>query len=828
MASTVRWKLTYASQYLVLPLVAGIWLVPLSNTGFAGEDQQPYSANNFGGIGLLEMRSARFAADGALSVGIHHNKHVTGYFASWQATPWLETTLSYFDHQSDLLGVDRSLDVKIRLLREGDYRPALAIGIQDALGSGRYAAEYIVASKRYYDFDVTAGLSWGYLGSRGGLGNMFKLFGDDFKTRSIAASGDIRSGSYFAGDEMAFFAGVEYFPPIKDLSIKAEYSGVDTTKLEGFEQFERHSAFNIGLNYRPAPWADLAVGFDHGDRFTVRLTLKQNLRRLKLKRWFHKSDPAPIIERGKSVMPEDIMPEIASELSGNDRIFDRLRRMGATITGITQQADRTVFRLRPEKSADINPMLLLGAILAEYDKVTLIISGPKGAAQKFDAERSGAIGRKAREKFRQSPVYAREKVVRDQGAGYAEQSVRAAFDKLDQAGLSPLSVQAGEKTAKVRKQSGPYFPEAKNIGRTARILSREMPDSVEKFTVISENRGIELSRVSLLRRDLEKANSYRGSPEEIWANTVIQDPADGTNDAAGSPAPQATYHPAEHPKFDWGIKPELLSHFGGNADGRFRADLYAKLYGSVELARGLELSAEIKQYILGDIDQIPVDDRPDIPKVRSDIARYAAEGRTALERMEMAYTRQFAPDFYGRFRAGLLEGMYGGFAAELLYRPYEGNLAVGLDLNWVRQRDFDQLFSFRDYQTVTGHAALYHENTDYNISTKLSVGRYLAGDYGATIDVSRRFRNGVRIGVWATYSDMSSEDFGEGSFDKGIYLTMPLEIFWYQPSRQEMRFNFRSLGRNGGQRLDTGNSLYDIVSPGRRERLAEEWRELLE
>lgn len=194
----------------------------------------------------------------------------------------------------------------------------------------------------------------------------------------------------------------------------------------------------------------------------------------------------------------------------------------------------------------------------------------------------------------------------------------------------------------------------------------------------------------------------------------------------------------------------------------------------------------------------------------------------------MAYTRQFAPGLYGRFRAGLLESMYGGFAAELLYRPYDGNLAFGLDLNWVTQRDFDQLFSFRDYQTVTGHATLYHENTDYNISTKLSVGRYLAGDYGATIDVSRRFRNGIRIGVWATYSDMSSEDFGEGSFDKGIYLTMPLEIFWYQPSRQEMRFNFRSLGRNGGQRLDKGSSLYDIVSPGRRQRLAEDWRELLE
>ena len=54
------------------------------------------------------------------------------------------------------------------------------------------------------------------------------------------------------------------------------------------------------------------------------------------------------------------------------------------------------------------------------------------------------------------------------------------------------------------------------------------------------------------------------------------------------------------------------------------------------------------------------------------------------------------------------------------------------------------------------------------------MGRYLAGDDGITIDFSKRFKNGFKLGAFATFTDVSSEDFGEGSFDKGIYVAIPL------------------------------------------------------
>ena len=43
-----------------------------------------------------------------------------------------------------------------------------------------------------------------------------------------------------------------------------------------------------------------------------------------------------------------------------------------------------------------------------------------------------------------------------------------------------------------------------------------------------------------------------------------------------------------------------------------------------------------------------------------------------------------------------------------------------------------------------------------------------------TIDLSRSFPNGTKFGIFASFTDVSSDQFGEGSFDKGIYFNIPV------------------------------------------------------
>jgi len=132
-------------------------------------------------------------------------------------------------------------------------------------------------------------------------------------------------------------------------------------------------------------------------------------------------------------------------------------------------------------------------------------------------------------------------------------------------------------------------------------------------------------------------------------------------------------------------------------------------------------------------------------------------------------------------------------------------------VNAVRQREFDQHFGFRDYSTVTGHATWYWDTGWHDTLARISVGRYLARDIGATIDISRTFRNGVSVGAFMTRTNVSAAQFGEGSFDKGVYLSIPFDAMMTRSSATSARFLWRPLTRDGGAKLVRAEQLYDIT-----------------
>jgi len=102
-------------------------------------------------------------------------------------------------------------------------------------------------------------------------------------------------------------------------------------------------------------------------------------------------------------------------------------------------------------------------------------------------------------------------------------------------------------------------------------------------------------------------------------------------------------------------------------------------------------------------------------------------------------------------------------------------------------------------------------------------GRYLAGDWGSTVSVNREFKNGWRVGAFATFTEVSAEDFGEGSFDKGIVLTIPIDLISGDPTRDQFTNVIRPVDRDGGRRLDVAGRLYDSVRGVQRPGLKDNW-----
>jgi len=79
------------------------------------------------------------------------------------------------------------------------------------------------------------------------------------------------------------------------------------------------------------------------------------------------------------------------------------------------------------------------------------------------------------------------------------------------------------------------------------------------------------------------------------------------------------------------------------------------------------------------------------------------------------------------------------------------------------------------------------------------------------------------VGAFFTLTDVSAEDFGEGSFDKGIRVSMPLSWFLGKPNRQTLGTTIRPIQRDGGQRLTVPGRLYGQVRDAHARALKAQW-----
>ena len=143
----------------------------------------------------------------------------------------------------------------------------------------------------------------------------------------------------------------------------------------------------------------------------------------------------------------------------------------------------------------------------------------------------------------------------------------------------------------------------------------------------------------------------------------------------------------------------------------------------------------------------------------------------------------------------------------------------------MAQRDYDDPFGFDyyDYDVVTGHASLYWDTGWYGFETQIDAGRYLAGDWGSTFSLSRRFPNGWAVGAYFTLTNVTEDDFGEGSFDKGVWIEIPFR--WTVPfeTRANNSVSLTSVSRDGGAQLEQSNALWPIVRNYSRSQLERNW-----
>lgn len=897
-----------------MALVVGMLLVAYSASA-QNETNPAYrpSPSDFGGMGLLQTRSARVAADGNFEVGFSRIFPYERYLVTVQALPWLEGTFRYTSVTNrNFAGgrggdegtsfKDRGADLKFVLAKEGRFTPAVALGLQDGLGTGVFSGEYLVASKRFFDFDFSLGLGWGYLAGDSDIKNALVNLSETFRSRGSGAQqgGTLLATNYFSGPNMGIFGGVEYATPVNGLSLKLEYDP-NSYEIEPLANpLIASSHVNFGVVYEPFPWINLSLARERGEQYMFRATLRANLNDTGIPKFDPPPPalvprPAPALSAsaaGSFVSPRypaeegDLHVAIMRDLDaeglrpmwvGFDRedVHIRLRasdelemqRAGKVASAylkfesgsvIVSDERGYVFQISHEEAQRELPVdfmfdefdkrgIEVTSIDIEQNQVTIEASSrsvdaatigeiaylafPSSVVRVVNADGSLlATTRQMKTQRNTKPQLASLGIAASSGGDVPSvrwpfdvqrATAEAVFEAAQEQGLIVDGVYLSGPRLTVHLAKGPYRQAARNIARTAMVTANAAPASIEEIEVVSAVSGMETNRVLVFRSDLEDAAARdgSGSVDELWARADVTGPGKrnpGTIEPAGA-----------LPAFSYSIAPALRQHIG-SGDRFYLYQAFLRFSGAVQLTRGLSVDGAIGVDLYNNFDRLTAPPDSDLPQVRSNIKLYLQQGADNLIRLQTHYLWSPLPDSYFRLSAGYFEENYGGYSGEFLFRPFGARFAAGIDLNYVRQRDFNQRLTFQDYTVLTGHLNIYYDLPFYDLLGQIHAGQYLAGDRGATFQVSRRFASGMRAGAFFTLTDVPFAVFGEGSFDKGFFLTIPLELFSTRSSTNAGLFGFRPLTRDGGQRVAVRPRLYDITAGGNLGDVARDWNRIFE
>ena len=348
--------------------------------------------------------------------------------------------------------------------------------------------------------------------------------------------------------------------------------------------------------------------------------------------------------------------------------------------------------------------------------------------------------------------------------------------------------QTMEGELQVRYANGAYQVEADAIRRLLTLTELYVPTGASSVSLTGEALGMPTHTVKYRRPNRESSVLLQQPGRlELLPPQLID-----------APDHQRDFH---YPNFGLDVGLDLRTYLF-DPDFPLLYQLSASFRGAVDFGAGWSLSGTWKQNITSQFDRIARGGESALPPVRTDQKEYLQQGKSGIDNLALVKRGKLRDDVYYQTYGGILEEMYSGVGGEVLWRPFDKPYAIGVNINAVQQREFDKMFGLRDYRTVTGHVSLYWATPWHDFDIAVHTGRYLAKDFGSTLEIQKRFANGWSVGAFATLTDVPFEVFGEGSFDKGLIFRIPFDLYSTKNTRGAYRTIIRPINRDGGRMLD--------------------------
>jgi hypothetical protein len=339
---------------------------------------------------------------------------------------------------------------------------------------------------------------------------------------------------------------------------------------------------------------------------------------------------------------------------------------------------------------------------------------------------------------------------------------------------------------------------------------------INSINISHINAGIELNNIKYIANHINNDTL----PIELLIRSTVLEPGDPFGFQEDEFKPNVNF-----PVIFSSISPTLVTHIG-NPEKFFFGGINLQHISEVQFSRNLLLSTEVNARVYGNFENTLSGPGSIMEHVRTDLVEYLKEDDLVITRMQLDYVWSPRKDTYAKLSGGIYETMFAGYGIETLYKPFGKNYSLGFEVFHVKQRSFDQRFSLQDYNTVTGHLN-FGLSLPLDIESNISFGRYLAKDDGYTFDLGRRTKSGFKAGIYFTRTNVSAKTFGEGSFDKGFYFQIPMDLFSTKYSGNYSTIKLSPLTRDGGAKLIHDKDLKGLIYNSTHSELSQQWNGLL-
>jgi len=363
-----------------------------------------------------------------------------------------------------------------------------------------------------------------------------------------------------------------------------------------------------------------------------------------------------------------------------------------------------------------------------------------------------------------------------------------------------------------------YLNQSQMIGRVVRILSLTSPSEIKSFKInlFDHNSSFFISEIVIERKSFITNELKFDGPESLWSSISVNNSIKKFFDD----------NQTDHPKLSWSLYPYLdTMFFDPHAPIRYHIGM--ELKGRYKFLPMLSVSGSLKQPIAGTLDDVKRGPKPGLPNVRSDFMHYHRDIGSNLY-VNYLTLNQFLkplPNLYAVVNIGILELMHSGIRSEVIWKNNKKPYGLGLDVAQVQKRGTNGDFQLKNEHYNTYLASIYYDLPN-NWVVKLDTGKYLAGDFGSTISISRTFNNGWEFGGYATLTDVPFSTYGEGSFEKGLTIKAPINWFTGKESKSVMNAVIRPISGDGGAKLNLSGEkyLYNVVSEYDQKNISDNWK----